>query len=147
MFWGTLTSMFYTGPLSSPKTDRSDPRQSKWSHFLCIWHTRSRWDRRLSGTVSSLLQHQTPSGLNGHVYVWHMQLLSPWDMMETDEREDEEPTWTNQTWDTSFFFPYIRKPILNVWATCFFLTFSFQKLKYLNDLTQLTTLKDLLCIY
>lgn len=29
----------------------------------------------------------------------------------------------------------------------FFLTFYFQKLKYLNDLTQLTTLKDFLCIY
>lgn len=49
-------------------------------------------------------------------------------MMEMDEWEDEEPTWTNQT--ETFFFPYIRKPILSVWATCFFFfNFLFPEIK------------------
>lgn len=69
-------------------------------------------------------------------------------MMEMDEWEDEEPTWTNQTETHSFFFSlYSKTNSKCVSYLFFFLTFYFQKLKYLNDLTQLTTLKDFLCIY
>lgn len=54
--------------------------------------------------ISLAITTQTPFGLNGHVYVWHMQLLSPWGMMEIDEWEDEESTWTNQTETQPSFF-------------------------------------------
>lgn len=103
--------------------------KTKWGISLAITTPNALWTKRSCICVTHAVIE--PLGHDGNRWMgrWRIYLNQP-------------------NWDTAFFFPYIRKPILSVWATCFFfLTFSFQKLKYLNDLTQLTTLKDLLCIY